>query len=163
MIHSGHHSLTSDNWKTWKFQLRLLAVHSYAQEQHCDQTRSHHGELIMKYTTAVCLTFASMLLCACTQSGIDVEAERAALRAAADAYHEAGEAMDPESFANSYTSDGLILPPNEAAVSGRGGAHEFLCSFAEAPGAGVSFFQHECRGRGERGHGLHAGGWGRHY
>jgi uncharacterized protein (TIGR02246 family) len=93
----------------------------------------------MKYTTAVCLTFSSMLLCACTQSSVDVEAERTALRAAADAYHEAGEGLDAEGFASSYTSNGLILPPNEAAVTGRDGAHEFIASFAEAPGASVSF------------------------
>ncbi len=93
----------------------------------------------MKYTTAVCLTFSSMLLCACTQSGVDVETERTALRAAADAYHEAAEGMDAEGFASSYTTNGLILPPNEAAVTGRDGAHEFIASFAEAPGASVSF------------------------
>ena len=95
----------------------------------------------MKYTTAVCLTFSSMLLCACTQSSVDVdvEAERTALRAAADAYHEAGEGMDAEGFASSYTTNGLILPPNEAAITGRDGAHEFIASFAEAPGASVSF------------------------
>jgi len=93
----------------------------------------------MKYTTAVCLTFSSMLLCACTQSSVDVEAERTALRAAADAYHEAGEGMDAEGFASSYTTNGLILPPNEAAITGRDGAHEFIASFAEAPGASVRF------------------------
>ena len=93
----------------------------------------------MKYTTAVCLAFSSMLLCACTQSSVDVEAERTALRAAADAYHEAGEGLDAEGFASSYTSNGLILPPNEAAVTGRDSAHEFITSFAKAPGASVSF------------------------
>jgi len=80
-----------------------------------------------------------MLLCVCTQSSVDVEAERIALRAAADAYHEAGEGLDADGFASSYTSNGLILPPNEAAVTGREGAHEFIASFAEAPGASVSF------------------------
>jgi ketosteroid isomerase-like protein len=93
----------------------------------------------MKYTTVVCLTISSMLLCACTQSSVDVEAERTALRAAADAYHEAGEGLDADGFASSYTSNGLILPPNEAGVTGRDGAHEFIASFAEAPGASVSF------------------------
>ena len=93
----------------------------------------------MKYKTVVCVTFSSLLLCACTQSSLDVEAERTALRAAADAYHEAGEGLDADGFASSYTSNGLILPPNEAAVTGRDGAHEFIASFAEAPGASVSF------------------------
>ena len=47
--------------------------------------------------------------------------------------------MDADGFAASYTSDGLILPPNEATVTGRDGAHAFITAFAEAPGAGVSF------------------------
>ncbi len=93
----------------------------------------------MKYTTVICVTFSSVLLCACTQSSVDLEAEQAALRAAADAYHAAGEALDADTFADSYASDGLILPPNEPGVSGRDGAHNFISTFAEAPGAGVSF------------------------
>ncbi len=93
----------------------------------------------MKYTTVICVTFSSVLLCACTQSSVDLEAEQAALRAAADAYHAAGEALDADTFADFYASDGLILPPNEPGVSGRDGAHNFISTFAEAPGAGVSF------------------------
>ena len=93
----------------------------------------------MKYTTVICVTFSSVLLGACTQSSVDLEAEQAALRVAADAYHEAGEGMDADGFASSYTSDALLLPPNESAVTGRDGAHRFLSAFAETPGAGVSF------------------------
>ena len=93
----------------------------------------------MKYTTMICITFSSALLCGCTQSSVDIEAEQAALRAAADAYHAAGEALDADTFAGSYTSDGLILPPKEPSVSGRDAAHNFISTFAETPGAGVSF------------------------
>ena len=93
----------------------------------------------MKFTTVICVTFSSVLLCACNQSSVDVEAEQAALRAAADAYHAAGEALDVDTFADFYTSDGLICPPNEHSVSGRDGAHNFISTFAETPGAGVSF------------------------
>ncbi|MCH9005963.1 MAG: DUF4440 domain-containing protein [Proteobacteria bacterium] len=93
----------------------------------------------MKFSTVICVTFSSVLLCACSQSSVDVEAEQAALRAAADAYHAAGEALDADTFADFYTSDGLIFPPNEQSVSGRDGAHNFISTFAETPGAGVSF------------------------
>ena len=93
----------------------------------------------MKYTTVVCLTFSSMLLCACTQSSVDVEAERAALRAAADAYHEAGQALDVDNFVEFYANDGLILPPNEAEENGLEGARSFISAFAQLPDSGVSF------------------------
>jgi uncharacterized protein (TIGR02246 family) len=93
----------------------------------------------MKYTRTICITFSSVLLGACVPPSVDVEAERAALRAAADAYHATGEALDAGTFADFYANDGLILPPNEAGVSGRDGAHDFMSTFAAAPGAGVSF------------------------
>jgi len=93
----------------------------------------------MKYTRTICITFSSVLLGACVPPSLDVEAERAALRAAADAYHAAGEALDADTFSDFYASDGLILPPNEPGVSGSYGAYIFMSTFAEAPGAGVSF------------------------
>ena len=93
----------------------------------------------MKTITVVCAVLAGILLCACTQSKVDVTAERTALRAAADAYHEAGEGLDADGFASYYASNGLILPPNEPAVTGRDGAHGFFTSFADTPGASVSF------------------------
>ena len=95
--------------------------------------------VIMKFITVVFITLPTMLLSACTQSSVDTAAEQAALRAAADAYHAAGEALDADTFADFYASDGLILPPNEPGVSGRDGAHNFMSTFAEVPGAGVSF------------------------
>ncbi|MCH9004752.1 MAG: hypothetical protein IH838_05605 [Proteobacteria bacterium] len=66
----------------------------------------------MKYTTVICVTFSGVLLCACTQSSVDLEAEQAALRAAADAYHEAAQTVDIDSLVDLYTDDGLMLPPN---------------------------------------------------
>jgi ketosteroid isomerase-like protein len=93
----------------------------------------------MKTNMVVCVVLAGISLCACTQSKVDVAAEQAALRAAADTYHEAGENMDADAFAGSYASNGLILPPNEAAVTGRDGAFGFISAFADAPGASVSF------------------------
>ncbi len=93
----------------------------------------------MKYKTVVCVTFSSLLLCACTQSSVDAEAERAALRAAADAYHEAGQALDVDNFVDFYANDGLMLPPNEAEENGLPGVRSFISAFAQMPDAGVSF------------------------
>lgn len=93
----------------------------------------------MKTKILACAVLAGTSLCACTQSAVDVEAEAAALRAAADAYHNAAESLHADGFAGSYTSNGLILPPNEAAVTGRDGARDFISAFAQLPGASVSF------------------------
>jgi len=110
----------------------------------------------MKTVIALCAVPAAILVSACTQTTADIEAERAALRAAADAYHEAGQNLDADGFAGSYTSDGLLLPPNAAAVNGRDGAREFIAAFAEAPGAGVSFsgMQIEIAASGDMGYTL---------
>jgi len=93
----------------------------------------------MKFMTVVFVTLLTILISACTQSSVDTAAEKAALRTAADAYHAAGEALDADTFADFYASDGLILPPNEPGVSGRDGARNFMSTFAEAPGVGISF------------------------
>ena len=93
----------------------------------------------MKYTTMICITFSSALLCGCTQSSVDIEAEQAALLAAADAYHEAGHREDFNSMADFYANDGLILPPNEQEEKGLQGARNFFASTAEIPGIGVRF------------------------
>ncbi len=42
----------------------------------------------------ICAAFSAVFLSACTQSSVDLEAEQAALRAAADAYHEAAQTAD---------------------------------------------------------------------
>ena len=48
----------------------------------------------------------------CTQAGVDLDAERAALLAAADAYHQAGMTQDTDTVASMYTSDAITMPPN---------------------------------------------------
>ena len=93
----------------------------------------------MKYTTMICITFSSALLCGCTQSSVDIEAEQAALLAAADAYHEAGHREDFGSMTDFYADDGLILPPNEQEEKGLQGVRNFFASTAEIPGIGVRF------------------------
>lgn len=89
--------------------------------------------------TLACGVLAALSLGGCSQSTVDIAAETAALRAAADAYHQAGEQLDFDGFAAAYASDGLILPPNVAAVTGRDGAREYISTFADLSEASVSF------------------------
>ncbi len=93
----------------------------------------------MKFTTVICVTFSSVLLCACTQSSVDLGAEQAALRAAADAYHEAAQTADIDSLVDLYTNDGLILPPNAQEEKGLEGARNFFAAVAEIPGFRARF------------------------
>ncbi len=93
----------------------------------------------MKHTTAIGCTISGILLIACAPPAVDVEAERAALRAAADAYHEAGQALDIDSFIGFYANDALSYPPNAPAESGPEGVRNFMSAFTALPDAAVSF------------------------
>ena len=88
-----------------------------------------------------CLT-AALLLAASSCSpppaaSIDLEAERAALHEAADAFHAAAPSMDVERLASHYASDVLLLPPNGEAIRGTEGAYKFLAGFAAMPGTEI--------------------------
>ncbi len=94
----------------------------------------------MKYKGVISIIFSGALLCACNMSpGVDIEAEQAALRAAADAYHEAAQAVDIDSLVDLYANDGLILAPNTAEEEGLEGARNFATAFSQIPGFGVRF------------------------
>ena len=91
-----------------------------------------------KKITALTAMFV-LALAGCMQAGVDLDAETAALRAAADAYHEAGIAADTDTVAGMYTNDAITLPPNAEAVMGREGMREFAVAFTETPGFSMSF------------------------
>ena len=93
----------------------------------------------MKYKMVICVTFASVLLGACVPPSVDLEAEQAALRAAADAYHEAAQRGDFGSMVEFYANDGLIMPPNAAEEEGLQGARNFVAVIAEIPGLRLHF------------------------
>lgn len=80
-----------------------------------------------------------VLLSGCTQAGVNIEAETAALRAAADAYHAAGSAKDVDAVVSGYTSDSVTLAPNSPAVEGLEGMREFATAFTQTPGFSMSF------------------------
>jgi len=93
----------------------------------------------MKYTLMICVAFSTVFLFACTQSSVDTAAEQAALRAAADAYHEAAHRGDFGSMVDFYANDGFIVPPNAAEEEGLQGARNFFAAIAEIPGLRLRF------------------------
>jgi ketosteroid isomerase-like protein len=93
--------------------------------------------MMMKNTLILLVGCAS--LAGCTQAGVDIEAETAALQAAADAYHAAGSAKDIDAVVSHYTSDSATLPPNAASVQGLEAMREFATAFTQTPGFSMSF------------------------
>jgi uncharacterized protein (TIGR02246 family) len=93
----------------------------------------------MKFTRTICITISSVLLGACAPPSVDVEAEQASLRATADAYHEAAQTSDMDSFAGFYTDDGVMLPPNAADEVGRQRVRNFGTAFTQLPGFSMRF------------------------
>ena len=96
------------------------------------------GKVMMIKNTFIFLV-ACALLTGCSQEGVDIEVETAALHAAADAYHASGSAADVDAVVSAYTSDSVTLPPNMTAVHGLDGMREFAIAFTQAPGFSMSF------------------------
>lgn len=93
----------------------------------------------MKIKNTLILLVGCVSLAGCTQAGVDIEAETAALHAAADAYHAAGSAKDIDAVVSGYTSDSVTLPPNAASVHGLEGMREFATAFTQLPGFSMTF------------------------
>ena len=91
-------------------------------------------------TLALGLTTIAASACAPGPT-IDVDAETAALRAAAEAYHDAAQALDPDAISALYTVDAVAYPPNEPTVQGRAGFREYAAGFVGAPGIQMRFGQ----------------------
>ncbi len=85
------------------------------------------------------ITLTSVLLGACVPPSVDVEAEQASLRAAADAYHEAGQTTDIDGLVGLYTDDGLMLPPNAADEAGLQSVRNYVTAFTQLPGFSIRF------------------------
>ena len=70
---------------------------------------------------------------------IDVEAETAALRAAAQAYHDAAQALDADAVTALYTIDAVAYPPREPTVEGQAAFGEYAAGFLSVPGIQMLF------------------------
>ena len=87
-------------------------------------------DLTLRSTIALALTAA-----ACSSAPqVDMEAELASLRAAADEYHSVLTAKDAEGLAAFYTADASFFPPCGAQIDGIAGIRAFLDEFMSAPG-----------------------------
>lgn len=84
----------------------------------------------MKSISVLSVSFLILTLSACTQQSVDIEAERAALRAAANAYHETTHKSEWSRLIDFDAVDVIILPPNSSRISGLEEARAF---FAAAP------------------------------
>ncbi len=84
----------------------------------------------MKSRSVIFVAFWILTLSACTQQSVDIEAERAALLAAAEAYHETTHRSEWSRLIESDADDVIILPPNASRISGLEEARAF---FAAAP------------------------------
>lgn len=93
----------------------------------------------MNSKPGILILLSTLPVAGCMQSAVDMDAERASLRAAADAYHAAAAAADPAAVSALYTSDGMMIPPNAQSLSGLDAIRAFADSFTEAPGFEMSF------------------------
>ena len=88
------------------------------------------------------ITMIAAVACAGPQEAtVDVEAETAALRAAAQAYDEAIRALDADAISAFYVEDAVAYPPNEPTVEGRADFREYAANFVSAPGIEMNFGQ----------------------
>ena len=92
----------------------------------------------MKKLITILATMVALAAGGCAPQ-VDIEVEQAALRAAADAYHEAARTVDIDSLVGLYTNDGLMLPPNAAEEVGLQGVRNFATAFAQTPGFSARF------------------------
>ena len=86
------------------------------------------------------ITMMATAACAGPQEGtVDLQAETAALRAAAQVYDDAASALDADAIAALYMEDAVAYPPNEPTVEGRADFQEYAANFVSAPGIQMNF------------------------
>jgi uncharacterized protein (TIGR02246 family) len=69
----------------------------------------------------------------------DLEALRASLREAAEAYQAAASAKDADAVVAMYDADALMVPPSGEMVRGLDGVRDYRFGFIETPGVSLSF------------------------
>ena len=88
------------------------------------------------------ITMIAAAACAGPQEAtVDLQAETAALRAAALAYHDAARALDADAISAFYMEDAVAYPRNEPTVEGRAGFQEYAANLVSAPGIQMNFGQ----------------------
>jgi ketosteroid isomerase-like protein len=79
------------------------------------------------------------VLASCGGPAVDVEAERASLREAAEAYQAAASAKDAAAVVAMYDASALMIPPDAELVEGLEGVRAYRFGFIETPGVSLDF------------------------
>lgn len=94
----------------------------------------------MRLQRTMFILFLSVLLFGCTQAPqVDLDAERASLQAAVEAYHDAGSTLDTEALLMFYAEDSRIIAPDEDEVRGLEDIREWLNGMLELTNFEVVF------------------------
>ncbi|MCH7567395.1 MAG: nuclear transport factor 2 family protein, partial [Nitrospirae bacterium] len=94
----------------------------------------------MRQTTSILTVLSAVVVFGCAPPAqVDIEAERAALREAVEAYHRAGSAVDAEALIAFYAQEALVIPPSAPESSGPQEIRDFVTAFTETPGFEISF------------------------
>ena len=93
----------------------------------------------MRCTKMTWVTSAGILLSACAQPGMDIEAERAALGEADADYSDAAETRDIDRWLSHYAADATLYPPNSGAITGMEEIREFGVEITGLPNFSASF------------------------
>lgn len=93
----------------------------------------------MRHAARWATGLATALTAACAPAGpvVDVEAETEALRATAQAYHDAAAATDTDAIVALYASDGVIYAPDTPTIQGTDGIRGFASEFSAMPGVQI--------------------------
>ncbi len=87
---------------------------------------------MMRLLRTMPVLFASVLLFGCTSvPQVDLDAERASLQAAAEAYHAAGNPIDIEAMMTLYAEDSRIIPPGRLEIRGLEDIREWMSEFVD--------------------------------
>lgn len=100
------------------------------------------GSAIWRWARPVVLAAAILVAtgsCGAEVPPVDLDAERAALRAADSLYTRLATAKDAEGVSELYTTDATIYPPAGPTVRGIDGVREFAAEFTAIPGLAMSF------------------------
>ena len=92
----------------------------------------------MRYGVAAALMILSTFGCA-PQLEVDLTAERAALREAMEAYHEAASTKDAQTVVSMYDNDAMMIPPNAERVEGIEGVRTYRFGFIENASVELDF------------------------
>ena len=90
----------------------------------------------MRRSARLFTLLAVVLAAACypPEAVVDMEAETAALRAVAEAYHEVAASADADAMVDLYAPDCIMYPPGAPVVEGLDGVRAFGEAFMSVPG-----------------------------